>query len=159
MSLERLKNVATELSGELNSPDLGYRLVKIDSTNMTNVTREPDATDQLALEDLERSVKHDRTSEDVLFQVLLDWGLEFTMPIQKENANGFDIYNVEEGALMLCVRSRENSSPLSSAASEIADRKPLRVVFLDEDFADDAERINVEQIFREKSPTTEVKAL
>ena len=110
MSLERLRNVATELSGELTSPDIGYRLVKIDSTNMSNVTREPDATDQLVLGELERSVKRDRSSEDVLFQVMLDWGLELTMPIQKEKANGFDIYNVEEGALMMCVKSRENSS-------------------------------------------------
>lgn len=125
MSLERLRNVATELSGELTSPDIGYRLVKIDSTNMSNVTREPDATDQLVLGELERSVKRDRSSEDVLFQVMLDWGLELTMPIQKEKANGFDIYNVEEGALMMCVKSRENSSLSLSLSLQQPLRSPI----------------------------------
>ena len=118
MSLERIKNVAAELSAELNPPDLGYRLVKIDTTNMADVTREPDETDQLALDDLEPSIKTDRSSEDVLFQVLLDWGLELTMPIRKENTNGFDIYDVEEGALIMCMHPRDpRSSSLSLSLS------------------------------------------
>ena len=117
MSLERTKNVAAELSAELNPPVLGYRLVKIDTTNMTDVIREPDETDQLALDELEPSIKTGRSSEDVLFQVLLDWGLEITMPIRKENANGFDIYDVEEGALILCMRPREARNSLSLSLS------------------------------------------
>ena len=82
------------------------------------------------------------------------------MPVQKESIDGFEVYDVEEGAVILCIRPREaRNLSLSRAAAAIAERQPLRVVFLDEDFADDAERINVEQIFREKSAHTEVRAI
>ncbi|MFT3944173.1 MAG: site-specific DNA-methyltransferase [Ancrocorticia sp.] len=117
MSLERLRNVAAELSSELNPPDLGYRLVEIDTTNLTDVAREPDSTDQLALDELESSIKPDRSGEDILFQVLLDWGLELTMPIRKETIDGFDLYDVEEGALILCLRPRDRSGSLSLSLS------------------------------------------
>ena len=86
------------------------------------------------------------------------------MPIKKETIDGFEVYDVEEGALILCTRPREArdsslSLSLSRAAAAIAERQPLRVVFLDEDFADDAERINVGQVFSERSPHTEVKTI
>lgn len=162
MSFERLKNVAAELSGELNPPDLGHRLVKVDTTNLTDVTREPDETDQRTLDELEPSIKRDRSGEDVLFQVLLDWGLELTMPLQELHTDGFDIYDIEEGVLILCMHPRDAiffSLSLSRAAAVIAKRHPMRAVFFDEDFADDAERINIEQIFREKSPATQVRTI
>jgi adenine-specific DNA-methyltransferase len=155
MSLERIKNVAAELSAELNPPDLGYRLVKIDTTNMTDVTREPDETDQLALGELEPSIKSDRSGEDVLFQVLLDWGLELTMPIKVEALSGHQVFDVEEGSLMACF----DKHVAPDVVQEIAQRTPLRAVFRDDGFESDAARINAEQVFREVSPSTEVKAI
>lgn len=155
MSLERLKNVATELSAELNPPDLGYRLVKIDTTNMTDVTRAPDETDQLALDELEPSVKSGRSAEDVLFQVLLDWGLELTMPIVKETIAGQEIFDVDDGTLIACL----DKSLTQEVVHSIAAREPIRAVFRDDGFDSDSQRINVEQIFREVSPSTEVKAI
>ena len=144
------------------SIDTGFRSLRVDTTNLSDVLRTPDAVGQDELELFADSVKPDRTGDDLLFQVLLDWGLDLTMPVQKESIDGFEVYDVEEGAVILCIRPREArnlSLSLSRAAAAIAERQPLRVVFLDEDFADDAERINVEQIFREKSAHTEVRAI
>ncbi|MFZ2510040.1 MAG: site-specific DNA-methyltransferase, partial [Gordonia sp. (in: high G+C Gram-positive bacteria)] len=85
----------------------GFRALRIDTSNMADVWHSPDQTGQLDLESLESSTKPNRSVEDVLFQVLLDWGLDLTMPIQKETIDGFEVYDVEEGALILCTRPRE----------------------------------------------------
>ena len=161
---ERIRRAAIALEAQLSGSgqDRGFRALKVDTTNMTDISTTPDALGQGELDGLIGSVKPDRTSEDLLFQVLLDWGLELTMPIEKETIHGFEVYDVEEGALILCTRPREahdSSLSLSRAAAAIAERQPLRVVFLDEDFADDAERINVGQVFSERSPHTEVKTI
>ena len=142
--------------------DVGFRALRVDATNLSDTSTSPDELGQGELDGLISSVKPDRTGEDLLFQVLLDWGLELTMAIKKETIDGFEVYDVEEGALILCTRPREardSSLSLSRAAAAIAERQPLRVVFLDEDFADDAERINVGQVFSERSPHTEVKTI
>ena len=135
--------------------DAGFRSLRVDSTNMNAVYREPDATDQLALTELQPSIKADRTGEDLLFQVLLDWGLELTMPIVKEAVAGCQIFDVEEGALIACF----DKSFTPEVVHSIAARKPIRAVFRDDGFDSDSQRINVEQIFREVSPSTEVKAI
>ena len=155
MSLERLRNVAAELSGELNSPDLGFRLVKIDTTNMTDVARAPDETDQLALDQLEPSIKSDRSVEDVLFQVLLDWGLDLSLPITREAVEGRDIFSVDNGALIACFAD----SVTPEVVRVVAERGPLRAVFRDDAFESDSARINAEQVFREMSPATEVRTI
>ncbi|MFI0354268.1 site-specific DNA-methyltransferase [Actinomadura sp. 9N407] len=155
MSLERLKNVAAELTKELQSPDAGYRLVRVDTTNMADVLRSPDETSQLALDQLEGSVKAGRSSEDLLFQVLLDWGLELTMPISIQQIDGHQVFVVEDGALIACFDERVSVELVNA----IAKRQPLRAVFRDSGFASDDARINAEQIFREVSPVTDVKAI
>ena len=158
-----------------SSFDIGFRTLQIDSTNLTDTMATADSFSQGALIGLTESVKPDRTGEDLLFQVLLDLGLELTLPIQKETINGFEVYDVEEGALIMCVRDRSQSvsqsdrqtdrqtdrplQTLSDVGRAIAQRHPLRAVFLDEDFADDAERINVGQVFSELSPHTEVRTI
>ena len=158
MSLTRVKNVSKELREQLGSTDsdLGYRLLAIDTTNMTDVLRTPDETGQQSLTELENSVKPGRSGEDLLFQVLLDWGLELTMPIAVEKLEGHDVFVVEDGALIACFDS-EVSPELVRA---IAKCEPLRAVFRDSGFAADDARINAEQIFREISPsTTDVKVI
>ena len=160
------EKAAAEASLAAASLDIGFRMLQIDSTNLVDVTASAEAIGQGELDGLISSVKPDRTGEDLLFQVLLDWGLELTMPIQKETIDGFEVYDVEEGALILCTHRRPAhdsslslSLSLSRAAATIAERQPLRAVFLDEDFVDDAERINVGQVFSERSPHTEVKTI
>ena len=161
---ERIRRAAIALETKLSGSDQdhGFRALKVDTTNMTGIRTTADALGQGELDGLISSVKPDRTGEDLLFQVLLDWGLELTMPIQKETIDGFEVYDVEEGALILCTHRRpahDSSLSLSRAAATIAERQPLRAVFLDEDFVDDAERINVGQVFSERSPHTEVKTI
>ncbi len=135
--------------------DVGFRSLKVDTTNMADVLRSPDETVQLALDQLEDSVKPDRSSEDLLFQVLLDWGLELTMPISVEQIEGHEVFVVEDGALIACFDEHAGSELVYS----IAKREPLRTVFRDSGFASDDARINAEQVFREVSPATDVKAI
>lgn len=155
MSLERLRNVAAELAEQTDAVDVGYRLARIDTTNMTDVLQTPDTIDQLALGDLESSIKPGRSGEDLLFQVLLDWGLELTMPIAVEQIDSHEVFVVEDGALIACFDAHVSADLVRS----IAHRAPMRAVFRDDAFASDAERINAEQIFKEVSPATDVKAL
>jgi adenine-specific DNA-methyltransferase len=135
--------------------DTGFRTLKIDTTNVADVLRAPDESKQAALAGLEDSVKPDRTGEDLLFQVLLDWGLELTMPISVEKLEGHEVFVVEDDALMACFDPDVGLDLVKA----IARREPLRAVFRDSGFASDDARINTEQIFRELSRSTDVKAI
>jgi adenine-specific DNA-methyltransferase len=155
---ERIRRVGTairERPDDGNMTDIGFRSLTIDTTNMTDTHRTPDETDQLGLDQLEGSVKSDRSGEDLLFQVLLDSGLELSIPISVEQIEDKELFVVEDGVLIACFE--EHISP--AVVHSIAKRLPLRVVFRDSGFASDDARINVEQIFREVSPSTEVKAI
>lgn len=135
--------------------DYGFRALRIESSNFTDVLRSPDETDQLTLGDLESSVKPGRSGEDLLFQVMLGWGLELTMPISIEHLDQRDVYVVEDGALVACFEESLDATTIR----EMAKRQPLRAVFLDAGFGTDDARINAEQMFREISPGTDVKAI
>jgi adenine-specific DNA-methyltransferase len=158
MGLTRIRNVAKQLaerptiSGAL---DTGFRLLRVDATNMADVLRTPDQTDQGTLLGLEESVKEGRTGEDLLFEVLLSWGLELTLPITVGLVDGCEVLTVEEDALIACF----SDDVSDSLVREIASRHPLRAVFKDAGFANDAARINADQIFRELSPETDMKAI
>ncbi|MFC9516435.1 site-specific DNA-methyltransferase [Nocardiaceae bacterium NPDC056970] len=159
LSRERIRRAGRKVlddAGPLDrSLDTGFRTLRLDTTNMADVLRTPDSTDQLALGGLEGSVKADRSGEDLLFQVLLDWGLELSMPITVEKIDGRELFVVEDGALIACFDS--DVSP--KLVRIIAKREPLRAVFQDSGFSSDDARINAEQIFREISPATDVKAI
>ena len=159
LSRERVRRAGAKfLEGSgisADSLDTGFRALRVDTTNMTDVLRTPDEADQLALDQLEDSVKPDRSGEDLLFQVLIDWGLEITMPIKVEKVEQHEVFVVEDGALIACFE--EHISP--AVVRTIAARQPLRVVFRDSGFASDDARINAEQVFREAAPATEVKTI
>lgn len=152
---ERLRRAAASLSQLRESEDVGFRVLKVDTSNMVDVWRSPENTNQLGLDQLEGSIKPDRTSEDLLFQVLLDWGLELTMPIRREFIDGLAVMTVEDDSLIACFEETLNENLIRS----IAARTPLRVVFRDSGFVSDDARINAEQVFREVSPTTDVKTI
>jgi adenine-specific DNA-methyltransferase len=101
------------------------------------------------------SVKPDRTDEDLLFQVLLDWGLDLGESIAVEELGPGRLLSVADDALIACFVDEVTDD----AVRAIASRRPLRVVFLDAGFATDAARINAEQIFSELSPETEVRTI
>ena len=159
VSRERVRRAGAaciEAAGfDADSLDVGFRSLHVDTTNLVDVSRSPDQTNQLSLDQLERSVKPDRSSEDLLFQVLLDWGLELTMPISVEQVDAAEVFVVDNGALIACFD--ENVSPV--VVHSIAKRQPLRAVFRDSCFVSDDARINAEQVFREISPSSQMKAI
>ena len=152
---ERLRLAGSKIAANAPTLDVGFRSLKIDTTNMADVLRSPDETDQLALSELEGSVKPDRTGEDLLFQVMLDWGLDLTMSVAVEEIDGYEVFVVVDGALIACFDSEVSPELVRT----IAKREPLRAVFRDSGFSSDDARINAEQVFREVSPATDVKAI
>lgn len=135
--------------------DTGFRSLEVDTSNMAEVLLSPDQTDQLSLDLLEGSIKPGRSNEDLLFQVLLDWGLELSVPISVELIMQNEVFIVENGALIACFED----SVTPAVVHSIAKRQPLRAVFRDSGFASDDARINAEQVFREVSPATDMKAI
>jgi adenine-specific DNA-methyltransferase len=157
ISRERIRRAAEHIgeSVETENWDGGFRAFHIDSSNMNDNVRTPDDIEQLDLSLFEGSVKDGRTGEDLLFQVFLDWGLDLSMSIVKDTINGSEVFYVEDDALAACFEDEVSLDVIR----EMAKRQPLRAVFRDDGFTDDAARINAEQIFRELSPATDVKAI
>ncbi len=159
LSRERIRRAGQKIledSGKSeNDLDIGFRSFTISSTNMKDVFAAPDATHQLELDALASNIKPGRTGEDLLFQIMLAWGLELSLPIAAETIAGHTVHSVDNDALLACF-DEEVSPELIRA---MAERQPLRAVFRDDAFTVDAERINAEQVFREISPTTEVKVI
>lgn len=136
-------------------PDIGFRVLKIDSSNFRDIARTPDELEQQELALHTDHLKPDRTTEDLLFQVLVDWGVDLALPIVAETLHGKCVFFVDQNALAACF----DTGLTDELVRAIAGRKPLRVVFRDDGFGNDSTRINVEQIFKLLSPGTEVKAL
>jgi adenine-specific DNA-methyltransferase len=159
LARERLRRAgarAKQEAGLLGATiDVGFRSLHIATTNMADTLATADDLMQAALSDAVGSVKPDRTDEDLLFQVLLDWGLDLAEPITVEEVGGRRVLSVADDALIACFADEVTND----VVQEIAKRRPLRTVFLDAGFASDAARINAEQIFREVSPETEVRAI
>ncbi len=159
ISRERIRRAAAKIKDKncdkLWNQDTGFRVLKVDSSNMTDVYYTPDAIDQDLLSQMTDNIKPDRTPEDLLFQVLLDWGVDLMLPIRKETVQGKSVFFVDENALIACFDTGLNEV----LVRKLAEFKPLRVVFRDNDFVSDAVKINVEQIFKQMSPGTEVKSI
>ena len=154
--IRRAGKHAVELAGiTAEGLDFGFRVLRVDTTNMADVHRSPDEYDQLGLGELAMSVKPGRSGEDLLFQVLLDWGLELSLSIVRETVDDREVFAVDGDALLASFA--ESVTP--ELVRSIAAREPLRAVFRDDAFESDAARINVEQVFREVSPSTEVRTI
>lgn len=135
--------------------DIGFRVLKIDSSNMKDVYYTPDAVQQGDLTDQVDNIREGRSAEDLLFQVLLDWGVDLTLPITQETIAGKTVLFVDGNALAACFDTGINEP----FVKELAARHPLRVVFRDAGFGGDSVKINIEQIFKLLSPSTEIKTL
>ncbi len=135
--------------------DTGFRVLKIDTSNMKDVYYAPDAVKQDQLELHTDNIKEDRTPEDLLFQVLLDWGVDLALPIEQQKIAGKTVFFVDGNALAACF----DPNVTEDLVKELAKRKPLRAVFRDSGYASDSTKINVAQIFKLLSPETEVKSL
>ncbi len=137
--------------------DVGFRVLRVDSSNMAEVYYNPDAVSQDLLSEQEDNVCSDRTQEDLLFQVLLDWGVDLALPISTETIQGKSVFFVDQNALVACFDKQGGVD--EDFVKELAKRQPLRVVFRDACFKSDSVKINVEQIFKLLSPSTEVKCI
>jgi adenine-specific DNA-methyltransferase len=161
ISKERIRRAGQKIKEEnvTTAPDLdaGFRVLKVDSSNMADVYYTPDAVEQDLLNHVTDNIKEDRAAEDLLFQVLLDWGVDLTLPITKETISDLEVFFVDGNALAACFIKEGQITEVF--CKELAQRKPLRVVFRDAGFKDDSVKINVEQIFKLMSPHTEVKSI
>lgn len=137
-------------------PDVGFRVLKIDTSNFNeSFYRKPDEVHQTELLSMVDNIRSDRTGEDLLFQVLLDWGVDLSLPIVRETILGKSVYFVSGTALAACFDKGVDEALIR----EIATRKPLRVVFRDTSYASDDTKINAVQIFAQLSPTTDVRTV
>lgn len=150
---QKLKS--TEGGLGLSNLDIGFRVLKIDTSNMNEVYYTPDAVTQEALPGLVDNIRADRSAEDLLFQVLLDWGVGLTWPISQKVIAGKTVFFVDGNALAACFEAGIDED----FVKQLAAHKPLRVVFRDAGFVSDSVKINVEQVFKLLSPATEIKTL
>lgn len=135
--------------------DIGFRVLKIDDSNMNDVYYSAGDYTQALLSKMESNIKEDRTDLDLLFGCLLDWGLPLSMPYKSESIDGFTVHTYNDGDLIACFD--ENISV--DVIDEIAKRHPLRAVFRDSSFADSPSKINVGERFKMLSPDTSVKVI
>lgn len=159
ISRERIRRAGQNiLKGDCSTGwdrDVGFRALKVGTSNMKDVYYRPDEIKQSDLLDTVDNVKEGRSPEDLLFQVLVDWGVDLTMPIRQETVQGKTVFFVDDNALVACF----DRGITEDLVKELAGHEPLRVVFRDNGFVSDAVKINVEQIFRQLSPSTEVKSI
>lgn len=125
--------------------DTGFRVLRVDSSNMEEVYFEPAGLQQQDLFTQVDSVKPDRTELDLLFGCMVDWGVELSYPLRKEEVAGKHLHIVNEGALVACFDKEINHE----AISRIAEMKPLRVIFREECFATDADKLNIYEKFKQ----------
>lgn len=135
--------------------DIGFRVLKIDDSNMKDVYYSAGEISQQDLVEQISNIKDGRTDMDLLFGCLVDWGVPLSLPIKTETIENLQVYNVNDGDLVACFA---NDIP-EAAIRQIAAAKPLRAVFRDSSFKSDSAKINVTEIFKTISPNTTVKVI
>lgn len=145
---ERIRRAGDKIKSESPTTtqdlDIGFRILKLDDTNMKDVYYAPDDYNQGMLAALESNIKDDRTDLDLLFGCLIDWGLPLSLPYKSEQIDGCTVHTYNDGDLIACF----DANIPESVVKEIAQRKPLRAVFRDSGFASSPEKINVFEIFK-----------
>lgn len=156
---ERIRRAGKKIKEEAplvtQNLDIGFRVLKLDDSNMNEVYYSPDDYSQGFLNQLESNIKEDRTDLDLLFGCLLDWGLPLSLPYYSEQIEGCTVHNYNDGDLIACF---DENIP-NSVIKEIAKKEPLRVVFRDSSFASSSSKINVGEIFKLIAPDTTVKVI
>ena len=156
---ERIRLVGDQLvknTGLLaSSLDVGFRVLKVDSTNMNDVYYGASEVSQDLIKSTESNIKDDRTDLDLLFGCLLDWGVPLSYPYKSEEIDGATVHDYNDGDLIACFAE----SISEKVVEEIARRKPTRAVFRDSCFETDAAKINVTELFKRYSPDTRIKTI
>ncbi len=156
---ERIRRAGEKIKQEsglmAQNLDIGFRVLKLDDTNMKDVYYAAGEYTPDLISKMEDNIKEDRTGMDLLYACLLDWGLILTMPHTQEKIDGFIIHTYNEGDLIACF-----DKDISNAVfKEIATRQPLRAVFRDSSFTNSPDKINAQEIFKLFAPNTSIKVL
>ncbi|HPM10946.1 MAG TPA: site-specific DNA-methyltransferase [Paludibacter sp.] len=166
---ERIRRAGEKIKAELESaalqpsldeasrqvPDIGFRVFKLDESNMKDVFYKPGDYSQEMLPETQSNIKEDRDDMDLLFACLLEWGLPLSLPHSSEQMEGCTVHSYNDGDLMACF----DENITESVVREMARRAPLRVVFRDSSFASSPEKINVQEIFKLLAPNTSIRVL
>jgi len=149
-------NQQATIDGEQKSvPDIGFRVFKIDDTNMKDVYYSAAEYSQETIEGLVDNVRPDRTDLDLLYQIVIDWGLPLDLPHAIEEIDGFHIHIVDGNALVACF----DANIPESVMQKIALKKPLRAVFRDGSFKSSPGKLNIEGIFKMIAPGTTLRVI
>lgn len=156
---ERIRRAGEQIKEEagLNGQnlDIGFRVLKLDSSNMKDIYYSADEYDQGMLENMQSNTKEDRTDLDLLFGCLVDWGLELDKPYTTKVINGHKVHIYNDGDLVACFEKDLDMKTID----EIAKLQALRVVFSDNSFVDSATKINVAEHFKMIAPDTDIKVI
>lgn len=159
---EKIKAEVEEANAKLKDgeeakkvPDIGFRVLKVDSTNMKDVYYAASDVTQDLISQMESNIKEDRGDLDLLYGVMVDWGLKLSLSHKMEVIGGVQVHTVDQGSLMACFADEVSEE----VVREIAKRQPLRVVFRDSSFGSSPDKINVEEIFKLLAPQTSVKVI
>lgn len=154
---EKLENAKKEgIFADFNdNQDYGFRVYRLDESNMEDVYYKPQDYAQVSLDLFADNVKKDRSSEDLLAQVMLDWGLPLSLKIERKKIAEKEVFAVAEDSLYACFDKGIDET----FAKELSKEKPLRIVFRDNGFKDDTAKENVKQLLKQLSPETEMKVL
>lgn len=154
---ERIRRAGDKIKAEHPDADLdiGFRVFRVDSSNMRDVYYKPEEFTQTMLGETVSNIKPDRTDLDLLYACLLDCGVPIHLPHTTTTVDGCTIHNVDNGALMACFDEHIPHSVIRAMAAEA----PLQVIFRDSAFAADADKINVTEIFKNLSPDTKVRVI
>ena len=156
ISKERIRRAGTKIQTENSDKqiDIGFRVLKIDSSNMKDIYYQSDQLDKTMLDHMVSHIKEDRTAEDLLFQVMLDWGIELSLPIERKTIDGSEVYFVAGNTLVACF-----DKFTMNVVNEIAKVKPLRVVSTELAIVHDQDKTNIKERFKQLSSDTEVRFL
>ena len=154
---ERIRRAGSQILQNLDenkSLDVGFRVLKIDSSNMKDIYYQPEQYDKTMLDQMVSHIKEDRSAEDLLFQVMLDWGIELSLPIERKTIDGSEVYFVAGNTLVACF-----DKFTMNVVDEIATVKPLRVVSTELAIMHDQDKTNIKERFKQLSSDTEVRFL
>ena len=156
LAKERIRRASIKIKKETKADiDYGFRVYKLDSSNMQDVYYTPKEITQDLLTQLEDNIKSDRTADDLVAQIMLDWGLPLSLKIEQTKIANKEVFKVADDALLCCFDEGIDEA----FAKEIATLKPLRIVFRDKSFKDDTAKENVKQLLKQLSPDSEMKVI
>ncbi len=153
---DRIKRACRKIKEDTNVDlDYGFRVYKLDSSNMKDIYYKPNDINQNQIDIFTSNIKEDRTPEDILTQIILDWGLTLDLPIEEKTVNDNKIFFVANNSLVACLDEKINIDIID----EIAKYEPVRVVFRDEAFEKDSDKINAYERLKKLTPNTEIKVI